>query len=139
MLRANGETTCPVFLTTNYDDALERAFTAAGEPYDVVVYTAEGDSPGKFRHYSADAPPELILRPNKYSKLSNDRSVILKINGAIDRADFERDSCAITEDHYIDYLTHTDPTALVPASIMARLQNVNFLFLGYGMRDWICG
>jgi hypothetical protein len=68
-----------------------------------------------------------VLRlPNKYSKLSNDRSVILKIHGTIDRADFERDRYVITEEHYIDYLTHTDPTALVPASIMARLQNVNF-------------
>jgi hypothetical protein len=28
---------CPLVLTTNYDDALERAFGGSGEPFDVVA------------------------------------------------------------------------------------------------------
>ena len=34
--------------------------------------------------------------------------MILKIHGAVDRTDSDRDSYVITEDHYIDYLTRTD-------------------------------
>ena len=32
----------PLIVTTNYDDALERAFLDAGEAYDLVVYIADG-------------------------------------------------------------------------------------------------
>ena len=40
--------------------------------------------------------------------------MILKIHGAVDRVDAERDSYVITEDHYIDYLTRTDISNLMP-------------------------
>ena len=32
----------------------------------------------------------------------------MKIHGAVDRAEPDRDSYVITEDHYIDYLTKTE-------------------------------
>ena len=55
-LRAKG---CPrgqfLVVTTNYDDVLEQAFRAAGEPYDMVSYIADGEHQGKFRH----TPPGL--------------------------------------------------------------------------------
>ena len=105
-----------LIVTTNYDDVLERAFGAAGEPFDLVAYVAEGRAPGQVpAPCRPTATPRLIERPNEYDGLSLDqRTVILKIHGAVDRVEPERDSYVITEDHYIDYLTRTDSRNLVP-------------------------
>jgi hypothetical protein len=126
-----------LIMTTNYDDALERAFRAAGEDFDLVWYNAEAEHRGKFLHLPPDGEPRLISRPNEYDGLSlQERTVILKIHGAIDRRRPERDSYVITEDHYIDYLTRTDVSTLMPVTLGAVLRHSHFLFLGYSMRDW---
>jgi SIR2-like domain len=126
-----------LIMTTNYDDALERAFRAAGEAFDLVWYVAETEDRGKFLHLPPDGEPRLITRPNEYQDLSlEDRTVILKIHGAIDRVRPDRDSYVITEDHYIDYLTRTDVSTLMPVTLGAKLRHSHFLFLGYSMRDW---
>lgn len=127
----------PLVVTTNYDDLMERAFHDAGEPFDLVTYVAEGEERGKFWHRPPRGDTRLIEKPNKYRDLSLDeRPAILKIHGAVDRANAERDSFVITEDHYIDYLTHTDISNLVPVTLAAKLRRSHFLFLGYGLRDW---
>jgi len=124
-------------VTTNYDDMLERAYLAAGEPFDLVTYIAEGDDRGKFLHRPCDRDPCVIERPNEYRDLSfGARPVILKIHGAVDRIDQERDSYVITEDHYIDYLTRTDIACLLPVQLAAHLRKSHFLFLGYSLADW---
>jgi len=105
--------------------------------FDLVSCIADGQQRGKFLHTPPGGEPRLIERPNEYRDLSlSRRTVILKIHGAIDRVDPERDSYVITEDHYIDYLTHTDISNLVPASLAARLRRSHFLFLGYSLADW---
>ena len=138
ILRESGPTPrYPLIVTTNYDDLLERAFQAEGEAFDLVSYVAEGEERGKFWHRGPDGDGRLIDKPNKYRGLSLDeRTVILKIHGAVDRLNAERDSFVITEDHYIDYLTHTDIANLVPVTLAAKLRKSHFLFLGYGLRDW---
>jgi hypothetical protein len=149
-----------LIVTTNYDDMLERAFEheSVREPYDLVSYVADGKDRGKFMHrrYNAGAPPpeplpdgamppdympegavRFIEKPNEDLLLSlEQRSVILKIHGAVDRKDAELDSFVITEDHYIDYLTRTDISSLMPATLAAKLRRSHFLFLGYSLRDW---
>lgn len=126
-----------LIVTTNYDDALERAFQEVDEEFDLVVYAAEGENQGKFLHLAPGGDVHLIERPNEYRGLSLDtRTVILKIHGAVDRASAERDSFVITEDHYIDYLTRTDISNLLPVTLAAKLRRSHFLFLGYSMRDW---
>lgn len=126
-----------LIVATNYDDVLERAFNAAGEPFDLVTYVAEGAQRGKFWHLPPRGEMRLIERPNEYRGLSLDqRTVILKIHGAVDRVNPDRDSYVITEDDYIEYLTHTDISNLVPVTLAAKLRKSNFLFLGYGLRDW---
>ncbi|HET7874869.1 MAG TPA: SIR2 family protein, partial [Methylomirabilota bacterium] len=126
-----------LIVTTNYDDTLERAFQAAGEAFDLVSYVAEGEWRGRFLHLPPAGEARVIERPNEYRGLSLDeRPVILKIHGAIDRANPERDSFVITEDHYIDYLTRTELSSLVPVQLAAHLRKSHFLFLGYGLRDW---
>ena len=130
---------CPLIVTTNYDDALERAFADAGEAVDVVSYLADGEFRGKFVHWAPGADAVVVERPNEYRAVRPDeRPVILKMHGAVDRtsADAPWDSYVITEDHYIEYLTRTDIANLVPVALAAKLRRSHFLFLGYSMRDW---
>jgi len=104
-----------------------------------VTYVAEGDKRGKFLHWppGEKAVMQVIESPNNYSGLTTDeRPVILKIHGAINRATKEGDSFVITEDDYIDYLTRTDLTGLLPVPLPAKLQQSHFLFLGYSLADW---
>ena len=127
-----------LMVTTNYDDLLERALDAAGEPYDLVTYLAEGPDRGKFRHVRQNGETSTVEEPNNYGELSlASGSVILKLHGAVSRArELTEDSYVITEDHYIDYLTRTDLSNLVPVKLAAMLRHSHLLFLGYALRDW---
>jgi hypothetical protein len=134
-----------VIVTTNYDDVLERAFRKEREPFHVVSYMADmarSEQRGKCFHWpSTSNRPRLVDKPNKYRGLSGDtHPVIVKIHGAIDRMTIiprdRLDSFVITEDHYIDYLTRTDISNLLPQPLPSILTTSNFLFLGYSLRDW---
>lgn len=128
---------CMLCVTTNYDDSLERAFREAGEPYDLVTYTAEGPDRGTFRHTAPDGTSIVIRRPNEYVDVRLDvRTVIAKVHGAVDRLLQQQDSFVITEDHYIDYITRADVSGLFPVTLAAKLRTSHFLFLGYSLRDW---
>jgi SIR2-like domain len=132
----------PLVLTTNYDDLLERAFDAVGEPYDLCAYVAEGSEAdkGRFCHRLPGGELCTIAEPEAYLDLSLDnRTIVLKIHGFVDRARTSagpKDSYVITEDHYIEYLTRTDLRQLLPPNILARLAECHFLFVGYSLRDW---
>jgi hypothetical protein len=129
-----------MIVTTNYDDALERAFAAAGEPYDLISYMTAEPNLGRFVHWPpGESEGRVIDNPQEYIKLSpEERTVILKIHGLVDRVTPERswDSFVITEDHYIEYLTRTDISKLLPPKLIDRFKRSNFLFLGYSLRDW---
>ena len=137
VLREKGYPPNQLIVTTNYDDTLERAFRAAGESFDLVYYVADGEQQGKFMHASPDGKVRPIDKPNKYLSVSPDqRTVILKIHGVVDRANRERDSYVITEDHYIDYLASKDIAQQMPTKVLEKMSWSHFLFLGYGLRDW---
>ena len=128
-----------LIVTTNYDDSVERAFAQAGEEYDLIWYEAKPRDrfSGKFVHRAPGGEPVGIELPNEYDDLSLEkRTVILKLHGAIDRADAKRDSYVITEDDYIDYLTKGDISVWIPSTLREVMQDSHFLFLGYSMRDW---
>ncbi len=125
-------------LTTNYDDALEQAFEAAGEPYSVVFYRASHEGRCWLRH-GEESEAELIARPERYTDVSlHERSVILKVHGAVDRSERRsfNDSYVISEDHYIDFLATTRLESLVPRGLLVPLLNSALLFLGYRLKDW---
>jgi DNA-binding SARP family transcriptional activator len=128
-----------LIVTTSYDLALEEAFLAEGEEFDVVSYLAAGRNRGKFCHFGPDGTVRVIDVPNTYAtELELERrTVILKLHGGVDPAP-ERDweSFVITEDDYIDYLPQSDLATAVPVGLAARLRRSHFLFLGYGMREW---
>jgi hypothetical protein len=128
---------CMLVMTTNYDDALERAFQDEGEPYDLVTYINDVEEyRGHFRHIPFDGEPLVILKPNEYTGLPLERrTIIAKIHGAVDRLN-RADSFVITEDHYIDYITHADIERLFPVTLAEKIKRSHFLFLGYSLRDW---
>ncbi len=137
VLRKQGRQVCgQLVLTTNYDDVLEQAFADAGEPVDVVVYETRRNE-HRFVHLRPDGERVIIAEPARYREFAlEQRSVILKIHGDVDRDDSERDTFVVTEDHYIDYLAGESVRALIPAYLMRRVRESDFLFLGYSMRDW---
>jgi DNA-binding SARP family transcriptional activator len=128
-----------LIVTTNYDLALERAFEEEDEELDIVAYVAAGTHRGRFWHRPPGAPPRPIDVPNTYAtELSLDRrTILLKLHGAVDPLpEREWESFVITEDDYIDYLGHSELTAVVPVALAAKLRRSHFLFLGYEMADW---
>jgi DNA-binding SARP family transcriptional activator len=138
VLRERG-TPHQLLVTTSYDLALEEAFLAAGEEFDVVSYIASGRDRGRFCHVPPDGPARTIELPNTYAtELSLERrTVILKLHGGLDRdPSREWESFVVTEDDYIDYLAQHDVGAAIPVALAAKLRRSHFLFLGYGMRDW---
>jgi hypothetical protein len=137
MIRNSNQRYFPLIITTNYDDALERAFAEAGEQYDLVTYIAQDPNGGLFRHSSPDGEARVISVPNKYDELRFDqRAVIAKIHGAVGRGSEESDSFVITENHYIDYLSHTEISQLIPVTVATRMCKSHLLFLGYSLKDW---
>jgi hypothetical protein len=127
----------PLVVTTNYDDALERAFAEKNEPYDMVVYVADGPDSGRFLHTKPNGDAQIIAVPNEYRELQfTEHPVIAKIHGAVARGAEDGDSYVVTENHYIDYLSHTDIAMLIPITIAERMRRSNLLFLGYSLRDW---
>jgi serine/threonine-protein kinase len=130
---------CPLIVTANCDEALERAFREAGEELDVVSYVASGRDRGKFWHLAPDGSATLVEVPNTYAAaLALDRrAVLLKLHGRVDRSlEREFESFVVTEDDYIGYLARTEVVSAVPVSLAARLRRSHFLFLGYSPRDW---
>ena len=137
-------------ISTNYDTALERAFDAVHEPYDLVVFVASGEHYGRFVHVPWWDPEgrgaRPITVPNEYVELPIDeegvlgRTVIVKLHGGA--ADLGpgwpslRDNFVVTEDDYIGYLTQSPVESLIPLQILNKIRDSHFLFLGYRMRDW---
>jgi class 3 adenylate cyclase len=127
----------PLIVSAAYDDTLEAAFRAAGEPFDLVCYAGDGEHQGRFLHTAPDGRVRPIDKPNKYLGVSPDqRPIIMKFHGMFDRHDINRDSFVLTEDDYFDYLTQADLTNVVPVTLAATLRRSHRLFLGYNPRQW---
>ena len=126
-----------LILTTNYDCSLERAFDDAGERYHLLWYVSEGEFEGKFMHLSpGSVEARLIAEPNEDDVSTDDCTVIIKVHGGVGVPPI-LDSYVITEDDYLDYLTHsTEVASLFPIRLAEELLKSQFLFLGYSLRDW---
>jgi DNA-binding SARP family transcriptional activator len=137
ILRARG-LPLQVIVATGYDGTVERAFAEAGEQVDVLSYVAIGRDRGKFVHVSPDGSRRVIDEPNLDVGLTPDeRTVVLKVHGGtIEQAAEARDSFVVSEDDYIDYVTRTQLSSLLPVGLAARLSRSHFLFLGYDLEDW---
>jgi DNA-binding SARP family transcriptional activator len=137
LLRARG-LPCQLLLTTGFDRTLEQAFKDAGETYDVVSFIALGPDRGKFLHIGADGSSRVIDEPNLEVDLAPpDRTLIVKLNGGTDELSGRvRDSYVVSEDDYIDYLSQSDLTSLLPVGLAARIRLSHLLFIGYELEEW---
>src|SRR4029450_8934695 len=101
---------------------------------------ADGPRSGRFLHTRPDGNETVINKPKSCKELQCvERPVIAKIHGAVMRRmppDPQHDSFVITEDHYMDYLIHTDIKTLIPVNIASRMMQSHFLFFGYSLKDW---
>lgn len=124
-----------LIVTTNYDDLMEPAL-APRRPCDVVFYDPD-DKPARFWHRKPDGTTVKILDPDSYRyAFFDERPVVLKIHGTIDRLNQGREGYVITEDHYIEYLAEEALEKLLPKEFLTKLRGNHLLFLGYSLRDW---
>jgi hypothetical protein len=141
-VRSQDDAEYPLVITTNYDDALERAFAARNEPLDVLTYVANEDDPdlGLFRHTGPDVKPRVLRVANKYQGVTlTERAAVVKLHGAVRRSsstDRSEDSYVVTEDDYIECLTRTEVVKNLPPAVARRMHRCHYLFLGYSLRDW---
>jgi hypothetical protein len=124
-----------LIITTNYDDLIERAFSDKKD-YDLVIHTTGEEFGDKilWRKHLSDEYEKVI--PNKLHIDLNQRTVIYKMHGTINRNESSLDQYVITEDDYIEFLSRMTKTKAIPAIFAEKFQNSPFLFLGYSLMDW---
>jgi hypothetical protein len=124
-------------VTTNYDDLIERAFTAAGRPFDLVIHpTDRKEVEASVLWWKHGAGEPVPVAPNKLFIDLATTSVIYKMHGTVDRATNRWDSYVITEDDYVDFLSRMTSQTAVPSLFMRHIRSRHLLFVGYGLRDW---
>ena len=117
-----------VYLTTNYDDYMEKALKKANRTalHEVCRWNSE-------------------LRQSRTSYLEEieptvGQPIVFHLHGHIG----DPDSFVLTEDDYLDFMVNVrrhegsgNVTGLaLPPKIAALLSSTSLLFLGYGLRDW---
>lgn len=126
-----------LIVTTNYDDALEKAFVKKNQEFDLIYYEADGGHGGRFCYKPWGGRAEPIKKANSFELPDFEkRTMILKIHGEVDRSNSEGRSYAITEDDYIYYLSGKSINQYLPAQVIKRVKESQHLFLGYRLHDW---
>ena len=129
---------CQLLLTTGFDRMLEHAFSDAGEKYDVVSFIALGRDRGKFLYVGADGSSRVIDEPNVEieSGVSRAHAHPEAQRGRRRAVRAVHDSYVVSEDDYIDYLSRSEVSALLPIGLAAHIRRSHLLFLGYGLQEW---
>lgn len=134
-----------VLFSSALDDLLERAFGAAEQPYHLFAYRPRFvDDEGvvqteRFLHYppagnGADEPTE-VLEPNKYTAHDDDNHpILIKLCGR--QVTSDPDSVAVTEDHYLNYISTEKSLAVLPTTLLTQLKRHSFLFFGHSLQPW---
>jgi hypothetical protein len=131
------QTDVHLFVTTNFDDLLERAFQRANRPYDLVIHpTDRADYQAAVLWWEHGAGEPKPIAPNLLQIDLSKTTVIYKMHGTVARALRDAASYVITEDDYVEFLARMTNQTAVPACFMLYFRARHFLFLGYGLRDW---
>jgi SIR2-like domain/Caspase domain len=129
IVRRTGRSAPLVILTTNYDTALEQAFEEQGEPFDLLAYAH-----GTVTHYPPNRDPVLIERPNTYAALKpEERPVIVKLRGGVDRENAAGDAYVMTQEDYLGRSGSGVAEAL-PVVLRAHCFKSVYLLLGQSAR-----
>jgi hypothetical protein len=126
-----------LIVTTNYDDLMERAFAAAGKPFDLVIHpTDRKEVEASVLRWKCGAEAPETATPNTLDVDLETTTVIYKMHGSVDRLLRKWHSYVITEEDYVDFLSRMTSQTAVPAVFMRHFRTRHFLFLGYSLRDW---
>jgi hypothetical protein len=142
-----------LIVTTNYDDLTERAFKEKGRPYDLVIHpTDRADMAGAVLWWKNGEAEPVAEPPNTLPMMERLKTmtVIYKMHGTVVRhwqkgagagvtdedKPYRNDSYVITEEDYIDFIYRMTLQAAIPTQFIAYFSERQFLFLGYGLRDW---
>lgn len=126
-----------LYVTTNYDDLLERAL-ASRHPNVLVDRPEMGlaiDTGSGTLEQIARTGQDLDQRLNDPKTGEPSAPIVFKMHGSIDRKNRANDSYLITEEDYVDYLGR-DQGNYIPPYINGLMEAKNFLFLGYSLEDW---
>ncbi|MEZ4862149.1 MAG: CHAT domain-containing protein [Caldilineaceae bacterium] len=138
-----------VLFSAALDDLLERAFVETGQPYHLFAYRPRFvDEAGVvhsecFFHVppvadlatDSAAEPIEVLEPNRYTGHDRDNHpIIVKLCGR--RVTSEPDSVAVTEDHYLNYVTVEKSLAVLPTTLLTQIRRNNLLFFGHSLQPW---
>jgi SIR2-like domain len=126
-----------LYVTTNYDDLLERALEPR-RPHVLVDRLERG-----LAISGGNGTLETIARMGKAldERLADPATgepsapILFKMHGSIDRKNWKNDSYLITEEDYVDYLGR-DQGKYIPPYVNRLMEGKNFLFLGYSLEDW---
>ncbi|MEM7537171.1 MAG: SIR2 family protein [Chloroflexota bacterium] len=140
-----------VIFTTAFDELLEDAFDAMGQPYHLFAYRPHRiDEDGvnqseHFVHYPAALP--YTTRQMKPIKIEIDKAnayhghdqdnhpVIVKLCGQRISAD-EPNSVLLTEDQFLAYNQTRELKNLLPTSLLDLIQRNSMLFFGHSLQPW---
>jgi hypothetical protein len=126
-----------LYVTTNYDDLVERALERR-RPHILVdrlekglTLDIESGAPELIGPTGADLE-ERLADPETGKPT---RPILFKMHGSVDRKNRTNDRYLITEDDYVDYLGR-DQGKYIPPYIESLMRGNNILFLGYSLEDW---
>jgi len=138
LYRFLAEITKPLLIVTaNYDAQIERAFRAAGKPYDLVVYPADRkDLANAILWWPHGATVPEAPAPNALDIDLATTSVIFKMHGSILPQTDEWDSFVITEMDYVEFLSRIASKSAIPSLFSTHCRDRSLLFLGYSLHDW---
>lgn len=141
-----------LIITTNYDRLMELALDQLGVAY--CVLTVDRDDyrvDARFSHSMQGwlglgdqdyrdfvAQNQMRPSPELFSFSSHPKPVVMlfKIHGCLYPERNGSDSIVLSDEDYIDYLSHSGGNGLIPAALLPVMENTGFLFLGYSFRDW---
>jgi hypothetical protein len=126
-----------LYVTTNYDDMLEKAL-APRQPHTIV----DRGEQGLWVSVAGQTPLRVSSTGTELYDLLNDpktqqpsRPILFKMHGSVDKANALNDHYLITEEDYVDFLGRASK-GYIPPYVDALMLNKDFLFLGYSLEDW---
>jgi hypothetical protein len=120
-------------LTTNFDDSMERALLAAGEPYHMFIFRVEEPHAGYFVYRSPNGEASVVDRPERFHEVSGEYPIVVKYHGGLHRDIDLPVTYAFTRCDFMR-ATRRLPAAL-PKTVLDRLTGSPLLFLGHGLTD----
>lgn len=133
-----GVTGTMIYITTNYDDMLEKAL----EPRKPHLIVDRGGDRGLLVAVAGGRlQPVKDTGKDLYDLLNDPKTglpshpIVFKMHGSVDKTNAGNDSYLITEEDYVDFLGRAGGRYL-PPYIDGQLTGKDFLFLGYSLEDW---